>query len=106
MDKFTLNYSMKNVPLPSKKLYLKCLTEKVEKFIKRIRWKAMFYEQNNNLDDDEPQRKQNYGFKTLKCPPQHPDLEQFENELLNLIQNISFKPVHDEFHDERLYLMT
>ena len=70
MDKFTLNYSMKNVPLPSKKLYLKCLTEKVEKFIKRIRWKAMFYEQNNNLDDDEPHRKQNYGFKTFKCPPQ------------------------------------
>ena len=52
----TLNYPMKNVPPPSKKLYLKCLTEKVEKFIKRIRWKAMFYEQNNNLDDDEPQR--------------------------------------------------
>ena len=57
----------------------------------------MFCEQNNNLDDNEPQHKQNYGFKTFKCPPQHPDLEKFENELLNLIQNISFKPVHDEF---------
>jgi len=73
---------------------LKCLTEKVEKFIKRVRWKALFFELVNELDD---LRQSNYGFKTMKCPPHHLDLDQFENERLNLIQNISFKPVHDEF---------
>ena len=65
MDKFTLNYSMKNVPPPSEKLSLKCLTEKVEKFIKRVRWKALFFEQYN--ESEEP-RKSEYGLKTTKCP--------------------------------------
>jgi len=58
MEKFTLEYSMKNVPLPSKKLYFKCLTEKVETFIKQARWKALFYELDNESDDP---RQSNYG---------------------------------------------
>ena len=92
MDKFTLNYSTKNIPLPTRKLYLKHLTDKVEKFIKRVRWKVSFFE-----SDDEIEQKERYGFKTLKCPPAHPDLKIFENDLLDLIKNISFKQIHNDF---------
>ena len=97
MEKFTINYSTKNIPLPSKKLYLKSLTEKVEKLIKRMRWKAFFYENEEfepNVSD-----KVNYGFKTHKCPPQHQDLANFENDLLEMIQHITFKPIHNQFQD-------
>ena len=81
MDQLTLNYSMKNIPIPSKKLYLKCLTEKVELVIKRMRWKALFNDQGL-----ESGLKDNFGFKSTKCPPQHPDLTSFENDLLDMIQ--------------------
>ena len=30
----------------------------------------------------------------MKFPQHHPDIDAFENELLSLIQNIDFKPVH------------
>ena len=38
------SYSMKNIPLPSEKLYKAILIEKVELLIKRMRWKAYLYE--------------------------------------------------------------
>ena len=76
---------MKNIPIPSKKLYLKTLIEKVELVIKRMRWKALLFEQ-----EDVPPT-ENFGFKTRKCPPQHKELANFEEELLNLIQKVSFK---------------
>ena len=41
------NYSMKNIPIPSEKLYKITLLEKVELLVKRIRWKAPLFENNN-----------------------------------------------------------
>ena len=42
MDKISYDYSMKNIPIPPESSYLKNLIEKVEKFIKRLQWKACF----------------------------------------------------------------
>ena len=97
MEKFTINYSTKNIPIPSKKLYLKFLTDKVEKVIKRMRWKAFFFEkEDDNKQNDE---KTNFGFRTHKSPPQHQDLVNFENDLLEMIQHITFKPARNEFQN-------
>ena len=63
MDQRSFPYSMKNIPVPSKKLYLKILIDKVEVLIKRMRWKALFFE---NMSESTFK----YGFKTCKCPPQ------------------------------------
>ena len=38
---------LKNIPLPTKDAYLKSLIHKLESFIKRIRWKAFFFENKN-----------------------------------------------------------
>ena len=67
MDQRNFPYSMKNIPVPSKKLYWKILIDKVELLIKRMRWKALFFE-------NESENTFKYGFKTRKCPPQHKDL--------------------------------
>ena len=40
MEMKSFGYSLKNIPIPSKRKYLKCMVEKVESFIKRSRWKA------------------------------------------------------------------
>ena len=90
------SYSIKNIPLPFEKLYIAILIEKVELSIKRIRWKAQLYESSglNTLNC------LNYFFKSRKCPPQHEDLMQFENDLLELIKSIKFKKVKNKFLDQ------
>ena len=75
MEPIRFNYSMKNIPIPSKNAYLKRLIEKVENVIKRMRWKAFFFERNEDEDQDELNDEQNnqdhkYEFKSRKCPPQ------------------------------------
>ena len=73
MDESNFPYSMKNIPVPSKKLYLKIIIDKVELLIKRKRWKAVFFE-------NESESTFKYGFKTRKCSPQHKDLMEFEDD--------------------------
>ena len=90
------SHSVKNIPLPSEKLYKTILIEKVELLIKRMRWKAHLYE-NSGLNTLNPL---NYIFKNRKCQPQHKDLMQFENNLLELIKSVRFKKVKNAFLDQ------
>ena len=84
---------MKNIPLPSEKLYKTVLIEKVEVLIKRVRWKTHLYE-NIGLNTSNPL---NYILKSRKSPPQHKDLMQFENDWLELIKGIKFKKLKNKF---------
>ena len=96
MEQIRFSYSMKNIPLPTRNSYLKKLIEKTESVIKRMRWKAFFYERKedcNNTSDD----KNSLGFKSRKCPPRIEDLECFETDLLNMIKNIEFKKTYSTF---------
>ena len=60
------------------------------------RWKARLYE-NSGLNASSPL---NYIFKSRKCPPQHKDLMEFENDLLELIKSVKFKKVKNKFLDQ------
>ena len=59
-----MNYSEKNIPIPSKEQYKIHLISKVEKFIKRMRWKALQF-----LEKLESTNKETFGFRSRKCPP-------------------------------------
>ena len=63
------------------------MIEKVQSFLKRIRWKAFFFD---NTSDPERERKKSYGFKSEKSPPQNKELLKFENAMYNMIKNIKF----------------
>ena len=41
MEKFEIEYSVKNIPIPSERQYKIHLISKVEKVIKRMRWKTL-----------------------------------------------------------------
>ena len=86
-------YSMKNIPIPSKKLYREMLIEKVELLIKRMRWKAHLFESSGKGQSNPL----HYVFKSRKCPLQHKDLIAFENDLLKLIRSITFRKVRNKF---------
>ena len=98
MNKKTFNYSLKNIPIPSKKSYLLKLIEKVELVIKRMRWKAVFFDQKKK--DDKSENADNFGIKSKKCPPQVNDMIAFENDLFYMIKNIKFKQVKNDFLDK------
>ena len=95
MEKINFNYSLKNIPLPSKSSYQLKLIDKVESLIKRMRWKAYFF--LSNTYDDSINKKANYGFKTRNCPGQYKELQDFEKDLQDMIKSIKFRKVKDEF---------
>ena len=61
-----------------------------------MRWKCLFYERKLNKMNNEIQD-ETYGFKSKKTPPQNDLLKPFEDDLILLIRNISFKSISDEF---------
>ena len=56
------------IPIPTKSNYLKCLTEKTENFIRRLRWKAYHFCQSNSQPVNESANGY-FEFKTLTTPP-------------------------------------
>ena len=96
MEKFVFAHSQKNIPIPSKKSYLKTLIAKTEDLIQRLRWKTFFF-----LNPNENSNKKNtYGFKTQKTAPQIPELNNFEKDLADLINNIKFTKWRNTFQRE------
>ena len=83
MDKINSDYSLKNIPLPGKDTYRENLIQKVDSFIKTIRWKAFFFERQC-VDNDEITT--NFGFKSVKTPPKNDNLNQFESDLYDMVQ--------------------
>ena len=77
---------MKNIPIPPRSSYLKSFTEKVESFLKRLRWKAYFFEHPSPSNDTE-----NFGFTSDRTPPHSDSLAPFESDMYDMIKNIKFK---------------
>ena len=93
MEKFTLEYSMKNISFLGKHHFIVSLTKIVE--FKRMRWKTHFY-----LNPSDTQREQRLGgwrLKLQKTPPSNNKLNPLENDLFRLIQKISFRNIKNGF---------
>ena len=88
MELKNFGYSLKNIPLPNKKTYTKLMIEKTQSFLKRLRWKAFFFD---NPSENSGDRKQNFRFKSEKCPSQNKEILHFENDMYEMISNLKFK---------------
>ena len=64
---------------------------KTENFLKRMCWKASAFLGKLKSSD-----KDNYGFKTLKCPSSVKELVPLENDMMDMIKNLEFKKVNNE----------
>ena len=93
MEKFSVNYSTKNIPLPSQNDYRQRLIEKTEQFLRRMRWKAYFFLNPSTISNT----KDTYGFKSAKNPPPVEELKEFENDMLKMIQSTKFKHINSPF---------
>ena len=59
------------------------MVEKVESFVRRLRWKAYHFCKENRTND----QCKNFGLKTVVTPPQNEDLNAFENDMYDMIRN-------------------
>ena len=98
MEQKNFGYSLKNIPIPGKKAYLKRLIGQIENFIKRIRWKAYFFEKDIvENGENEQGADENYGFKSNKTPPQNDGLNSFENDLYELVRGLEYESSRTKF---------
>ena len=79
MEKINFNYSLKNIPTPTKASYQLMLMEKFESVIKRMRWTAHFHLKKDTSNIAYA----NYGFKTRNYPQQCKEMQNFEKDLLD-----------------------
>ena len=94
MERINLDYSKKNILIPSQKEYRLQLVAKTEHFIKRARWKALEFEGKLHA-----QEKKTYGFRARNCPPPSEGLKQFEDDLMRMIRNIEFRQTTNDFQE-------
>ena len=96
-----MNYSGKNIPLPTK-----CLLEKIELVIKRMHWKAHFFLKKNDTEEEndsasEPENDHAYyGLKSKRTPPKIDEMANFERDMLNIVDNLKFRQVKNEFQSK------
>ena len=95
MEKLQFDYSYKNVPVPHDDEYKMQLMEKIELVIKRMRWKAHFFEEND--ENEETAQPETYEIKSLNCPPPIKGLTNFENDLFNIVKSIKFRKSRNQF---------
>ena len=72
---------------------MKSFIAKVESLIRRMRWKAFFFDEDNNT----PNTRLTYGFNTENSPPVRPLLTPFENDMYAWIDSIQFCKHRSDF---------
>ena len=85
--KLDINYSLKNIPIPSNESYLIKLIEKIESVVNRICWRAHFFLQEKHESDIQIE---DFKLQSKNTPPQREHMETFENEFLDMISSIKF----------------
>ena len=91
MEEVNYNQSLKNIPVPDLKTYRESLIWSLDKVIKSFRWKAKFF-----LKPAAKKSKENFGLKSIKSPEAIQELKNFENDLINLAQNIKFRKFENQ----------
>ena len=95
MERFDIDYSKKNIPLPTKREYKIQLIAKVESVIKRMRWKLLEFFNERSSSEMET-----YGFPSNKCLSSVDELSAFKSDLVMMIKNIEFRKITDVFQSK------
>ena len=97
MNKFVLNYSLKNIPVGNKQAYMTKLYDMTAKFINRLRWKAYWYSTDDSDRNEDCDDEAAFKFPSRNSAPLCPELSAFEDELYDVIKNIKFRAYDNEF---------
>ena len=92
MEKLEFGYSLKNIGLPSQREYLSQLTHSCEKFVRNLRWRAIFF-----LEPSTKPEKETYDFRSIRAAPKIKELDKLEDSLYDLVRNIKFRKYSNNF---------
>ena len=95
--KFEIKHSTKNIPNASEEEYKQALIQKTQHLVRRMRWKAKFFEEEEEVSAEDHD---NYGFKTTRTPKPIQHLQAFEEDLINMVQNVEFRKTRSKFQTE------
>ena len=96
MEKFDFDISLKNIPIPTKKVFMRQMINKTENFVSRIRWATDVF----TFPDKYKHSKENYGFKSTHTAPVSPLLKPFEDDLYDLIANLEYNEYRSAFQNK------
>ena len=77
MEKVNFGYSLKDILTPNERTYKLQLIKKIELFINKLRWKAIFFRNNSKETSESCASGSVYGLKSNKCPPQLKEKEVY-----------------------------
>ena len=97
MEKLNFDYSLKKNRRPDEKSNNLRLLEKIEIFIKKMRWRAIFFINNNNKTTEDHKQGFSYSLKSGRSPPQVKYLIQFEDDLVRMVKELKFRKVKNNF---------
>ena len=97
MEKSEIKYSLKNIPTPSKESYRLNVVDKIKSLVKRMRWRAFYYLNQQKCDNE---IKETFDFKSRKCAPPYCDLTPFEKDSSDMVTSLKFRHVKDSFQRE------
>ena len=86
MERINLGYSLKNIPVPDQKTYLKMLISSQEQALHRMQRSALHY----LYPKTQKSSKQTFGFPTPLPPPNLEQLQEFKQGLVKIVENIEF----------------
>jgi hypothetical protein len=87
---------MKNIPMPSQKVYLQMFINSIEKFSRNLNWRAHFFLN----PPSETNSKENFGFKSLAPAPFVKELKHFQDGLISLVKDVKFENRHNTFQNK------
>ena len=99
MERINFSYSLKNIAVPSQKSYQLQLIDKIECVIKRMCWKAHFF-QNDANNTSNRMVKEICGFKSKQHPGQCKEIETFEKNLYNIVSSLKYRKSTDDFQEQ------
>ena len=82
-----MKYSLKDIPLASKKQYLARVYDATIKFINRLRLKVFFH---NNKNNNQYEQREEDIYENSRSSSACEELKAFENNLFNVIRKIKF----------------
>ena len=91
MEKSEIKHPLKNIPITSTESYQLNLIDKIESLVKRMRWRAFYY---LNQQKSNNEIKETFGFRSMKCPPPCSGLIPFEKDM---VTSLKLRHVKDSF---------
>ena len=92
MNLVNLQGSVKNIPIPSPKVYLMMLINSIETLCREMEWAANIY-----LNPRSRITKRTFNFRSIKNPPKVKELVKFKEDMLNIVKSIQFKKSKTKF---------